>query len=438
MKKFVSFLLMFMFFVSCLQAQPAEKLTNSIIVKLVKAKLSDDLIIGEINSSEVNFDLSMDSLNYLSSQNVSLRILQAMKVALSNQTSTTSPVSIPQTNPVEPEKPADLVPVTSVQPAPIPANNTGRKPEVEQIPTPQEEVAVQPVVLPANANEIAVNALSFIIPMTDLMLFFDSETTSLSGVIQKWDQQIRNSIENGRQIQKNIREVELKLTDKKNASSKGFTNEIFVLKKQLLDYRESYKQFKSKFLADGMNITKELKEIGSETDRAISSKFNAVGNTVRSANSDPSAELMKPLTLAKQKVDTNVINYVYPVTEMIVFYQNEIVALKDIIQLWNQDVLEIRKKDSELSKQLEPKNQQLITYQSDPKKNKKEITALKKQCSDLEKERKLLTQQMGKNSKELSRYLDVICKEAQGAAKERYTDIIENINYIFQDSLTGL
>lgn len=438
MKKFVSVLLMFMFFVSCLQAQPAEKLTNSIIVKMVKAKLSDDLIIGEINSSEVNFDLSMDSLNYLSSQNVSLQILQAMKVALSNQTSTTSPVSIPQTNPVEPEKPADLVPETSVQPAPIPANNTGRKPEVEQISTPKEEVAVQPVVLPANENEIQVNALSFIIPMTDLMLFFDSETTSLSGVIQKWDQQIRNSIESGRQIQKNIRELELKLTDKKNASSKGFTNEIFVLKKQLLDYRESYKQFKSKFLADGMNITKELKEIGSETDRAISSKFNAVGNNVRSANSDPSAELMKPLTLTKQKIDTNVINYVSPVTEMIVFYQNEIVALKDIIQLWNQDVLEIRKKDSELSKQLEPKNQQLITYQSDPKKNKKEITALKKQCSDLEKERKLLTQQMGKNSKELSKYLDVICKEAQGAAKERYTDIIDNINYIFQDSITGL
>jgi chromosome segregation ATPase len=123
---------------------------------------------------------------------------------------------------------------------------------------------------------------------------------------------------------------------------------------------------------------------------------------------------------------------------MIMFYQNEIIALKEIIQHWNQDVLAIRKKDSELSKQLEPKKQELINYQSDPKKNKKEITALKKQCSDLEKERKLLTQQMGKNSKELSKYLDVICKEAQGAAKERYADIIDNINYVFQDSITGL
>ncbi|MDP3431665.1 MAG: hypothetical protein Q8T04_01690 [Bacteroidota bacterium] len=438
MKKSVSFLLMFMFFVSCLQAQPAEKLTNSIVVKMVKAKLSDDLIIGEINSSEVNFDLSMDSLNYLSSQNVSLRILQAMKIAYASQISTAPPESIPQTNPEEPEEPAVIVPETSVQPVSIPVNEAISKPVVEQIPPPKEEVVVPPVVMPLNENEITVNAMSFIIPMTDLLLFFDSETTSLSGVIQKWDQQIRNSIESGRQIQKNIREVELKLTDKKNANSKGFTNEIFVLKKQLSDYRESYKQFKSKFLADGMNITKELKDIGSETDRAISSKFNAVGNSVRSANSDPSAELAKPLTITKQKIDADVINYVSPVTEMIMFYQNEIIALKEIIQHWNQDVLAIRKKDSELSKQLEPKKQELINYQSDPKKNKKEITALKKQCSDLEKERKLLTQQMGKNSKELSKYLDVICKEAQGAAKERYADIIDNINYVFQDSITGL
>jgi hypothetical protein len=80
----------------------------------------------------------------------------------------------------------------------------------------------------------------------------------------------------------------------------------------------------------------------------------------------------------------------------------------------------------------------MINYQLDSKKNKKEISTLKKQCSELEKERKGLDQQMGKKSKELSKYLDVICKEVQGAVKDRYADIINHIDYLYQDHLTEI
>lgn len=57
-------------------------LTNSTIINLVKTKLSDDLIINLINSSGVNFNMSVDSMIFLSNQNVSSAVIMAMKNAI--------------------------------------------------------------------------------------------------------------------------------------------------------------------------------------------------------------------------------------------------------------------------------------------------------------------------------------------------------------------
>jgi chromosome segregation ATPase len=97
----------------------------------------------------------------------------------------------------------------------------------------------------------------------------------------------------------------------------------------------------------------------------------------------------------------------------------------------------INQKDTELARQLEPLQQKMITLQENAKKNKKEISALKKQCSELEKERKALGQQMEKNSRELSKQLEGMCKATQASVAERYADIIDNITYLYLDSYTG-
>jgi hypothetical protein len=57
-------------------------LTNSTIINLVKTKISDDLIINLINSSPVNFNTSVDSMIYLSGQNVSSQVILAMRNAM--------------------------------------------------------------------------------------------------------------------------------------------------------------------------------------------------------------------------------------------------------------------------------------------------------------------------------------------------------------------
>ncbi len=62
-------------------------LTNATIIDLVKTKLSDRLIINLINRSRVDFNLSVDSMIFLSGQNVSSEVIIAMKNAMKRKTS---------------------------------------------------------------------------------------------------------------------------------------------------------------------------------------------------------------------------------------------------------------------------------------------------------------------------------------------------------------
>ena len=61
---------------------PKEIITNTSIIKLTKAKLSDDLIIDVIKTSEVNFDLKVESMVNLSNNGVSSAVIKEMKAAM--------------------------------------------------------------------------------------------------------------------------------------------------------------------------------------------------------------------------------------------------------------------------------------------------------------------------------------------------------------------
>jgi chromosome segregation ATPase len=210
-----------------------------------------------------------------------------------------------------------------------------------------------------------------------------------------------------------------------------------LLKKKLSEYRESYKQYENNMVTEGLKIAKEFEDIGKKLDRSIDNKFSEISQAVKKTDPNPSViEIPKSITIAKQKIDDDIVNYVAPVTEMLFCYQNEIISLRDIIVQWNIKVITINKKDSEISKQLEPLEKELINLQLNPKVNKKEISVLKKQCTNIEKERKLLTRQMEADSKELSGSLTQICKEVQSSVEERLNDIIENIKYLYQDNFT--
>jgi hypothetical protein len=64
---------------------PVNILTNSSIIELVKNQLSDELIISIINRSNVDFNLGVDAMIDLSNQQVSSKVILAMKQAMSRQ-----------------------------------------------------------------------------------------------------------------------------------------------------------------------------------------------------------------------------------------------------------------------------------------------------------------------------------------------------------------
>jgi hypothetical protein len=64
---------------------PVNILNNSSIIELVKNQLSDELIISIINRSKVDFNLGVDSMIDLSNQQVSSKVILAMKQAMNRQ-----------------------------------------------------------------------------------------------------------------------------------------------------------------------------------------------------------------------------------------------------------------------------------------------------------------------------------------------------------------
>jgi len=477
MKKIVSVLLIALFVGNNLHAQTAETLTNATIIKMVKAKLSDDIIIDEINSSNVNFDLSDASINTLKNENVSDNVIQAMKTADNIQTSTAKeenvsqavvaavPVAVLATQPaiatqatnVPAQVKDTLTPAqqnteltsnkTPVTTATVAVSEPQKQPPQETINTENSigkglsiesarEESGTTIVIERPAFSIV--ALSYVNPVTDLITFYNKEFNSLADAIMEWDRKTRASIEKERQNAEAINRTEKELTDKKNATAKTFTKEIKDLNTTLVQSWAKQKSIKTDMINEEKALIEELKKRSSETQTTIEAKFKEVGKKVKNANSDPSlGETEKTINIPKQKFSSQVTNHFAPVTMILVYYQNEIISLQDFIAAWNEKTFYIIQKDAELKKQSDPLETELSKYLATTKQNQKlkkqEISALKKQCDNLDKERKQLAKQMGTDSDKLADDLNKMKVEVQSVVKERFTDIIENVQHSYLD-----
>jgi len=500
MKKVILVLLIALFAVSNLQAQSADALTNTTIIKMVKGKLSDDLIIDEINSSKVDFDMSDDGINKLTAANVSDQVIQTMKAA--NKIQNPAPAAEIIT-PVVAVAPAAIVLTQAESPAAqiaLPDNNPNKEQaqdefqsaesqaEATAIPTKNDTVTEQltaetlatenekPVEVAAPANELNAQAIpeipkseapatkliveaqaaentisifieqpaltletvSYVQPVAELIPFYNTKFSSLAGIIQDWDKKIKASLEKEKQSKAAIAKIEQELTLKKNADARPFNKEITDQKQKLLLSWEKHKTLKSEMVNEGKSLVEELKKISKETESAIDTKFKEVSKNVKSADPDPSkGETPKAVQIPKQKFRSTVTGYFAPVTMMLVYYQNEIIAVQKTIAAWNEKALTRIKKDAELKTRLDPLQAELSEYLASSKQNqklkKKEISALKKQCESLEKERKQLAKQMADDSVKLSEELNKMKVESQSVVLERFTDIIENIEHSYQD-----
>jgi len=431
MKRAIVLFLTGLLVAGCLKAQTSDTLTNSSVIRMVKAKLADELIIEVIQSSEVRFELNESSVKDLTRENVSKPVIDAMKIAQ------------PQKEPVVPvilQEPAKPTPAaTSNQPVPSVKEISQPTPEPVKTVSPvlekQAEPKPDPSAKPATSANV-VEAFSYVVPLEDLLKFHEEESAKFSKSITAWDIQINLLLAKINETDQQILLKETELRVKKNEDPKSYSSEIMKLKQQLNELRIRYKQLKNQLIAEGLLITKKLGDIRDEQLGSIKNKYGDVSQQIKSFDADPAKEL-NPVNFIPAGLVTNenIAAYILPATEMLNWHQNTIAELRNLIGPWNAKVEEIIRKDAEIIRQTEPLETQLESYKSDPKTYKSEISSLKKQISAKEKERKQLANQMQEDARELVAWLKQDRTEILKAVEERFNDIIENINYAYQEKL---
>lgn len=443
MKRRTALLLTCLLFNGLLYAQQADTLTNSAIIRMEKANLDDELIIDVIRGSVVNFDLSETGIRKLRDENVSLQVIGAMESAQPKALPAQKDESIkPSTEPekravkeepiIQEKKPVEN-PVSEISTSPekpTPPNTTpATTKETPSKITPSP--AVKPV-RPASGNE----AYGYVAPLAELVKFYENEFDVISKTIANWDVQIKLSLNKINDLDRLILVTENELRTKKNKNSESYNTEINTLIQRLSGQRNSYKQLKTDLIATGDGIIKNAGELMKERSSALKNTYGDVSSEVRAVNCDPSRGA-NPVRINSSSlvISDNINSYIAPATELLYWYQNSIGDIRQITELWNSKVEAVIEKDVELAGQLSPLLTKMDSYKADPKLYKTEISALKKQISAKEKERKQIADQMENDAKELSAHLKTVRTEIQKTYEERFTDIMNNINYSFKERL---
>jgi hypothetical protein len=272
--------------------------------------------------------------------------------------------------------------------------------------------------------------------MNELITFFNDEFKTFNISASDWDKQVRDSLQKGDELNKRMAELEKKLCDLKNADAKAYSTDILALKKTLNDYRMRDKQLKLNFLNGGLALTKKLKTISTEKEKSISNKFSEVSQQVKSTSFKDSKNASPvQISFTKEKTNDNIVNFVAPITELLAWYQNENDVLMGVIEEWNNKAIESIHQEAIIAMQSDSLKNILESYKSDTKKYKTEISQLKKQISATDKKRKQVESSINNDGKQLSTVIKQIKTETQNTVIERFVDIIENMNYLYQEKL---
>jgi predicted nucleic acid-binding Zn-ribbon protein len=411
--KRLAFIVTALFYITSLSAQTDEILTNSSIIKMVKAKLADELVIDVIQSSKVTFDLSDNAVASLKTDGVSPQVIDVMKAT-----------SLLQSNQTINKVQTPAVPSTVVE---TPVTKTVK-----------EEAKPAPVIKPVSTafSPEGIDALGYVAPVKDLVQFYEDDFNSMDKTVSDWDKTIKSNLADIQEINIHMEQLEADIIRKKNTDARGYSADILALKKKLTDDRTKYKQLKSKMLADGTSYAEKLTSLSEEKVKAIGKKYDDVCSNIKSVDANPALG-ENPVTVSFETLTINndVEKYLIPTTELFHWYQNEIMDLRGVIEKWNVKVKEAVQKDALLKKQLEPLEKQMQEYKQNAKQNKNEISGLKKQISGIEKERTMLADRMEDESKQLATFLKESGETIQNSIKERFTDIIENVNYLYHEKL---
>lgn len=401
MKKII-FAFVLLLCVGFIKAQDADILNNSSIQKMAKANLSDELILDVISSSEVNFNLNPDSVKILSQNNVSEAIIQAMKIAQEEEN------KIQQQNTtiasIKPEKPL---------PEPL-------------LPKPTNIIKQQ--------SNFEIVTISYVTPIKDLVLYFHTEFDVLATTINTWNKQVLDSLQKAKVLNQQILQLELLLREKQNSNALTYSSEILSLKRALTNNRNSLVLLKNGMRNNGLKITSELKKIEQEREKLLLSKCDEISTQIKAYPINLNiANTSTNTSLAIQKKDLDLSAQTTDIAEILYWYHNQIYALIDVATVWNAKAQTILDEDARLKVELDACQTKLD--QAKQNSNKTELSSLKKQKASLVKERKRTSKQIKYDSKEFALYVKQYKLNLALIYKQRYANIIENVQYAFQEKL---
>lgn len=410
MKRYILLILAGSLITVFLQAQDQEILTNSSVIKMSKAKLSEELITDMISSSPVNFDLSDNALRNMAADGVSPAVIKSMKDTGGHRI-----------------QPSEKSVVTDAKPKALTENQLLSEPD-------QSQTGFEPS---ATLETLQVSALNYVAPLTGLIKFNEDQFSNLERAVSELDSKVRGYISDVNKVKGQIRDVENELRQRKNSDTKNFSADILTLKGKLAMYRKSYSQSKGIMVKGGENIVKNIEELGKNSVRNISKSYSEAAQQISSSDSDPaSGEKKVTVSYSTKNITDKTVSYILYLTEMLAWYQNEVKEICKVINDWNPRVSETISEDASLQLKLEPLQKRLDELKANSRENKKEISDLKKQVSEIEKERKKLSDRMKDDAKELAAYIKQMNQKNQVAMEERFADIVDEITYSFGEKLS--
>lgn len=386
MKTKTGIVVMLLLFMSPLFAQ-TETLTNSGIIKMSQARLTDELIISVIEDSEVSFDLDNQALSELKKADVSDAVIEAMKSAAGiNGATATAQVSV--------ESSGSLLSPSSVE------------------------------------------ALGYVGPLTGLITFFEEDFKSMNSTIEEWNTMITGSLAEIRSLNEEIAKAEAELAVLKNADANGYSSEVIEKRKALIDLREKFEGLRAAMLDDGEEIAEKLAATSSQKVKSISKQYSTVSQRVKSAGGDP-ANPGDPvrIDLATLTIPEGINTYISPANELFHWYRNEIEDIIKTIAEWNIKVENAVAEYGTLKAKLDPVESQLEEFEKNSKQHKEEISSLKDQQSAIEKEIKALEKKMENDGSKLSAFIKEAGGTIQKTIEERIADIISGINFLYHQKL---
>jgi len=409
MKRLLLFIIPCLFLINKAGAQSSDTLTNSAILKMVNARLSDELIIDVIGSSAVNFDLSPGSIDDLIRQNVSKPVIEAMK-----KSSGTKGTAVPS----RPDTGETLTSAKAGDPAAAVAEA-------------RPKVIAQPA--PANISFADNEAFGYVTPVADLISFHEKEIEKFMASVDEWSRRINDLTASAKKLEEEIRATEKELMELKNADSKSYSGNILAIRKKLNEQRKALENARAEIVKAGEKSASELEKISKESIKTAGNKYSDVSQDIKSFDPEPSGFVKgTPVKQTALNISENINPFFTPALEIPAWHKNKIREAEKVISQWNEKVKAAVTKAGEIDGKMAPLKQKLAEYQTDQKKNKNEIATLKKQISAVEKEKKSLIDSIEADSRELAGFYKQENSDIQKILDQRFADIIENINYAFK------